>query len=294
MSTSPKSTVLLLGSTGKIASRIAPFLSAAGYTTLLASRSGISQSSLNNCHGVKFDWFDSSTWSPLFTSHLISTLFMIAPPILDCVPLMKSFIDLALQHHVKRLVLLSASLMDVGDGPNFSEVSGYIAGLGVEWAVLRPTWFMENFSEQQYLPSIRDEDRILTATGEGRVPFISAEDIADVAYRALVDERSHDTDHLILGPELFSYDEIAEIFTKALGRTITHVKITEDQLAAGMEQWGILPDYARMLAGLDTAIKDGKENRLNDVVLKVTGHPPKKFEVYLGECTARGVWDKKS
>jgi festuclavine dehydrogenase len=223
---------------------------------------------------------------------------------------MKSFIDLALQHHVKRLVLLSASLMDVGDGPNFSEVSGYIAGLGVEWAVLRPTWFMENFSEQQYLPSIRDEDRILTATGDGRVPFVSAEDIADVAYRALVDEKSHDTDHLILGPELFSYDEvsslpplvdlgltyqtqIAEIFTKALGRTITHIKITEDQVAAGMEQWGIPPDYARMLAGLDTAIKDGKENRLNDVVLKVTGHPPKKFEVYLGECTAREVWDKK-
>ena len=212
---------------------------------------------------------------------------------------------------MKRFVLLSASLIDVGDGPNFSEVSGYVAGLGVEWAVLRPTWFMENFSEQQYLPSIRDEDRIVTATGEGKVPFVSAEDIADVAYKALVDERSHDTDHLILGPELFSYDEvgslpsllvdlnltdqpqIAEIFTKALGRTITHIKITEDQAAAGMEQWGIPPDYAKMLAGLDTAVKDRKENRLNDVVLRVTGHPPKKFEVYLEECVARGVWDKK-
>lgn len=205
------SIVLLLGSTGKIASRIVPFLSTAGYTTLLASRSGISQSSLNNCHSVKFDWFDSSTWSPLFTSHPISALFIIAPPILDCVPLMKSFIDLALRHHVKRFVLLSASLIDVGDGPSFSEVSGYIAGLGVEWAVLRPTWFMENFSEQQYLPSIRDEDRILTATGEGRVPFVSADDIADVAYRALVDEKSHDTDHLILGPELFSYDEVSSL-----------------------------------------------------------------------------------
>jgi festuclavine dehydrogenase len=170
---------------------------------------------------------------------------------------------------------------------------------------------MENFSEQQYLPSIRNEDRILMATGEGRVPFVSAEDIADVVYRALVDERSHDMDHLILGPELFSYDEvsslpplvdfgltyqrqIADFFTKALGRTIINVKITEDQVSAGMEQWGIPPNYARMLAGLDTAIKDGKENRLNDVVLKVTGHPLKKFEVYLRECTTRGVWDKKS
>lgn len=121
---------------------------------------------------------------------------------------MKSFIDLSLTHHVKRVVLLSASLIDVGDGPNFSEVSGYVTRLGVEYAILRPTWFMENFSEQQHLPTIRDQDMIVTATGEGKVPFVSAEDIAEVAFRALTDERAHNTDHLILGPELYSYDEV--------------------------------------------------------------------------------------
>jgi festuclavine dehydrogenase len=83
------------------------------------------------------------------------------------------------------------------------------------------------------------------------------------------------------------------MFTKALGRKITHLKITEDQLVAVVEKWGVPADYAKMLAGLDTAVKEGKENRLNDVVLKVTGRPPKKFEVYLRECVARGVWDKK-
>lgn len=62
---------------------------------------------------------------------------------------------------------------------------------------------------------------------------------------------------------------------------------------AGMEQWGVPLDYARMLAALETEIRGWKENRLNDVVLKLTGRPPKKFEVYLGECIARGVWDKK-
>lgn len=86
--------------------------------------------------------------------------------------------------------------------------------------------------------------------------------------------------------------QIAECFTKALGRKITHVKITEEQEAAAMGQF-MPADYARMLAALDTAIKEGRENRLNDTVLKVTERPPKKFEVYLGECVARGVWDKK-
>lgn len=293
MSTSAKGTILLLGGTGKVSSRIAPLLSQNKYTTLLASRSGTCKAALPHVQGVKFDWFDESTWSTVFTNHpTIRSIFIIAPPIMDCVPLMKSFIDFSLSHGAKRLVLLSASVADVADGPAMGQVADYVKALGIEYAILKPTWFMENFSELQHLPTIRDKDIIVTATGEGRLPFVSAEDIAEVGYRALTDERSHDCDHLILGPELFSYDEVAELFTKVLGRKITHVKITEEQAAAAMKQF-MPADYAKMLAALDTAIKEGKENRLNDTVLKVTGRPPKKLEVYLGECMARGVWDKK-
>ena len=220
MSTSAKPTVLLLGGTGKISSRIAPLLSQDGNPTLVASRSGTVKTSLPHVQAVQFDWFNESTWVDLFTAHpTISSIFIIAPPIMDCVPLMKSFISLSLTHHIKRLVLLSASLADVADGPAMGEVSDFVRGLGVEWCVLRPTWFMENFSEQQHLPTIRDQDMIITATGEGKLPFVSADDIATVGYRALTDEVPHNTDHLILGPELFSYDEVCcfDIF-HAIGR----------------------------------------------------------------------------
>ena len=67
---------------------------------------------------------------------------------------------------------------------------------------------MENFSEQQHLPTIRDQDVIITASGEGKVPFVSADDIAECAFRALTDEKAHNRDHLILGPELLCYDEV--------------------------------------------------------------------------------------
>jgi festuclavine dehydrogenase len=55
---------------------------------------------------------------------------------------MKAFINLATKKGVRRFVLLSASLLDVGDGPIMAQVSQYIASLGVEWAVLRPSWVM--------------------------------------------------------------------------------------------------------------------------------------------------------
>lgn len=44
-----------------------------------------------------------------------------------------------------------------------------------------------------------------------------------------------------------------------------------------MESIGIPAEDAEMLAGMDTIIKDGAEDRLNHVVEEVTGTPPQRF-----------------
>jgi festuclavine dehydrogenase len=236
-------TVLLLGGTGKVASRIVPLLSDANYYVLQASRSGKSDASYPNCSGVKFDWFDESTYALPFSGSKVDAVFIVSPPIIDSLAPTRKFVDIARDKGVSRFVLLSASILEVGDGPAMSQASKYISELGVDYAILRPSWFMgtsdftwfnlynitmycfgqqlgmiccrvhaniksENFSEQQHRATIRDSSQIITAAGDGKVPFVSADDIAHVALRALTDEKSHNTDHLILGPELFTYDEV--------------------------------------------------------------------------------------
>ncbi|KAL2175984.1 uncharacterized protein P884DRAFT_301057, partial [Thermothelomyces heterothallicus CBS 202.75] len=49
--------------------------------------------------------------------------------------------------------------------------------------------------------SIRDEGKVYSATGDGRVPWVSADDTAAVA--------APNTDYLVLGSELLSYADIA-------------------------------------------------------------------------------------
>ena len=66
---------------------------------------------------------------------------------------------------------------------------------------------IENFGEFR-LSGIINDDTVMTATEDGRIPFVSADDIADVAFRALTDKESHNTEHLIVGPELYSHDEV--------------------------------------------------------------------------------------
>lgn len=210
-----KGIILLTGGTGKIASRIAPLLSAHGDTTLVASRAGTTLP-IAHCQGIKFDWLNAATYETLFEHGPISAIFLVAPPITDCFPPMKEFIDLAVLKRTERFVFLSGSVTDSGDGPMMGRVSKYITNMGVDYAILQPTWFMENFSEMEHLHTIREDNQIVTATGEGRVPFVSADDIAAVAFRALTDEVPHNKNHLILGPELWSFHEVRYIILFAI------------------------------------------------------------------------------
>ena len=148
---------------------------------------------------------------------------------------------------------------------------------------MSPNLSIENFSVQQHHPTIRQHNCIYSATGEGKAPFVSIGDIAAVAFGALIDKPSHNTDHTILGPELLSYDDIAEILSKVLDRKITYMKVSESELAARMYSNGIPEDYAKMLATLDMRTAEGEEARVNDVVKEVTGRKPKTFSTFAEE-----------
>ena len=195
-------TILLLGGTGRTSTRIARLLDDAKITYILASRSS------KDC---KFDWLDESTYiNPFSKAPEITAVYLIAPAVTDIFSPMKKFIDLAWEQGVKRFVFLSASIIDKG-GPAHGQVHKYLAGLGVEYTVLRPTWFMENFSELQHLGTIREESKIYSAAEDGKIPWISVEDIAAVGYRALVDQPSLNADPIVLGPELLNYDDVSPL-----------------------------------------------------------------------------------
>lgn len=52
---------------------------------------------------------------------------------------------------------------------------------------------------------------IFTAAQDGKIPFISADDIASVAYHALTDAEPRNCDLRVLGPENLTYDQVISI-----------------------------------------------------------------------------------
>lgn len=136
---SSKPTILLLGGTGKVASSIAQILKEYGQPTILASRRGTAHAGFAGC---RFDWLDSKTFNaPFERAQNITSAFLTAPAVMDIFPPMKAFIDFARTKGVKRFVLLSASVFEVG-GPAMGQIQQYLIDIGVDYAVLRPSWFM--------------------------------------------------------------------------------------------------------------------------------------------------------
>lgn len=83
------------------------------------------------------------------------------------------------------------------------------------------------------------------------------------------------------------------MLTQKLGRKITHRKVRENDLAYAMSSFGVPDDYAKLLAQLDTAIKNGAEERLNSVILDVTGREPRTFQDFVQRCIESGFWVKR-
>jgi festuclavine dehydrogenase len=133
-------TFLLLGGTGKTATRVATLLNDAKKPFLLASRRGPDAAS-NGHPAIKFDWTDESTWSKAFESGQVEAIYMMEPQVDKPWVSMIKFVDMARQRGVPRFVLCAGTSASIGkDG--MGRVWEHFINCGVDYCVLRPSWFM--------------------------------------------------------------------------------------------------------------------------------------------------------
>ncbi|BCW86937.1 NAD(P)H azoreductase [Alphaproteobacteria bacterium SO-S41] len=269
-------TVLVTGATGKTGRSLVPLLQQNGIPHRAASRSG----------AAPFDWTDPATWDAALEG--VTAIYLIAPGnVPDPYARMIAFCERAQAKGVTRFVLLSMSSLPAGPWGH-GLVHQWLIDHAVDWAVLRPTAFMQNFSEGPFLASIRDENTIYSNTGNGRVAFIDAADIAACAYAALTAPAPLNRDFTLTGSERLSYDDVAATLTRATGRTITHTHISTEAMAARFVQRGLPELTAQFLAAGYATIATGAEDRSTADVQTLTGQAPTTFAAF---ATAHaGAW----
>jgi len=187
-------------------------------------------------------------------------------------------VDAAKRAGVKRVVRLSAAGVEYGDSP-LRRVELHLEASGLEHTFLRPNWFMQNYSTMS-AEGVR-QGTLYEPAADGKTAFIDARDIASVAVVALTGEGHGGKAYTLTGPEALSRNEVAALFSSALGREVKYVAVSDEQLRQGMA--GAPQGYVELMSALYGFVRAGATEAVTDEVQKVTGRAPIHFEQFIAD-----------
>jgi uncharacterized protein YbjT (DUF2867 family) len=268
---------LVLGGRGKTGRRVVERLTARGLPVRIGSRSG----------EPPFDWEDRSTWAPALEGAgavYISYYPDIAIP--GSVEKVRAVADLALEKGVRRQVLLT------GRGEEEAQLAEQaVQETDADLTIVRCAWFMQNFSEDYMLESIRDGELVLPADDQ-LDPFIDADDIADVAVAALTDDRHIGELYELTSPRVMTFADAVGEIAAATGRDIRYVPVTlEEYAAVAAEQ--VPADFVEFLTYLFRDIL-GNNAYVTDGVERALDREPRDFGDYARDAAATGIWNPRT
>jgi uncharacterized protein YbjT (DUF2867 family) len=268
--------ILVLGGTGKTGRRIVQRLTALGRPVRVGSRSGL----------PPFDWEDSSTWRAALEgvggAYVAYYPDIAAPGASDIVG---RFARLAVELGVTRIVLLA------GRGEPESEVAEQaVRESGAALTVIRSTWFAQNFSEDYMLEHVLSGLVALPA-GDTPEPFVDADDVADVAVAALIDDRHIGEVYELTGPRLLTFAEAVAEIAAASHHDVQYVPVSIDEHASRALADGVPAEVVELLTYLFSEVLDGRNARLADGVQRALGRAPKDFAEFARDAARAGTWN---
>jgi uncharacterized protein YbjT (DUF2867 family) len=268
--------ILVTGASGKTGSRVAKKLASRGAAVRRAARRGAD---------VRFDWNDPATFRPALNG--VTAVYLISPALrVDFAGVVSRFLDEAEQAGVRHVTYLSAYGMEYAppDVALRAVELDLASRKALTHSLLRPAWFMENFSENHLKPM---NHKIVAPCGIGAEAFVSAEDIASVAAATLLDPARHASRaYAPTGPEALTFEQAAHHISTASGRTITYLDIDREEWINAMIRAGVPADYAALLGVLTEIVAAGRGSRPNDDVLEATGAAPTRFEDFADKTAA--------
>lgn len=268
---------LVIGGTGKTGRRVAEGLEARGAKVRIASRSAT----------PAFDWNDPGTWGAALAG-VTSAYITYAPDLAipGAADSIRDFVTMAEEQGVQRLVLLS------GRGEEEAQACERIVqNAGVEWTIVRASWFMQNFSEGEFLGMVLDGAITLPAQDIPE-PFIDINDIADVVVAALTEDGHAGEIYEVTGPRMLTFRELAREITACVGREVPFVRVPKDAFAGAIAESGAPEDIAWLLNYLFETVLDGRNAHLGDGVQRALGREPADFRDYARRIAARGTWNR--
>ena len=270
--------ILIIGGTGKTGRRVVKHLINKGIEPRIGSRNA------SPC----FDWDNQDTWEDALTG--MEKMYVTYYPDL-AVPgakkAIQSLTQTAKQLGVKKTVLLS------GKGETEADACEKIVmNSGLDYTLVRASWFNQNWSESFFLEPILSGEVALPLS-DVVIPFVDADDIAEVAATVLLDDSYNDEIIEVTGPESITFKDAVQMISKASSSNLTFHEIALQQYIDDMKQMQVPNDVIWLIGYLFSHVLTNPNNQtVTHDIERVLGRKAKTFSTYAKETAKTGIWDR--
>jgi uncharacterized protein YbjT (DUF2867 family) len=276
---------LVTCATGNVGSKVIDHLLATGCNVRAGTRHPEKGQSRPGVEWVLFDYSDPTTMDPAMKG--CDCVFLNMPPAYDkTLERLSMAIDRMKANGIGKVTFMTNLFTEANPASEHRKLELYLAGSGLRYTIVRPSFFMQNFLGQ-HGQTIKSDGAFYLPAGKGRIGFIDTRDIGEVCARSLTDGNLDGQTLLITGPELLDHDDVANILSRTLGRTIRYVDIPVEAYRGGLRSFG-MPDHAVdfMVFLFDTAVRNNMAAVLTDEVKRVLGRPPRSFRQFVSDHTS--------
>ena len=234
-----------------------------------------------------FDWEDQQTWlKALRGMDKVYITFQPDLAVPGALEAIEELVKLAKKVKVKKLVLLS------GKGEREAELCEQVViHSGLDYTIVRASWFNQNFSESFFLEPIL-EGFVALPQADVKVPYVDTDDIAEVAVAALLNEEHNEKIYQLTGPRSLTFKQVIKEISEVTGRDIAFTQIALPAYVNVMKQQGVPVDFVWLIEYLFSEVLGNPSNsEITNDIEYVLGRKPKDFSDYVKETAKTGVWD---
>jgi len=274
-----RNNILVIGGTGKTGRRVTENLKQLGHSVRIAGRKS----------NPVFDWNNPNTYDTALKdidrAYIVYYPDLAVPGARDAI---RTLTDKALKAGLDKVVLLS------GKGEKEAEVCEQIvADSGLNYTIVRASWFNQNFSEGAFLDFVLSGNVALPMP-EAEIPFVDADDIAEVAAKVLLDDSYNGETLTVTGPRKMTFREAVETLATEIGKEVHYQPISIEEFKDGMKAAGLPDSYVWLFGYLFEEVLGNVDNQgVSHDVQKVLGREATDFKDYVVKTLTTGVWNQE-
>jgi len=274
--------ILVTKATGTTGRHVVSGLAERGATVKAATRNP-SSAAHGNIIPVAFDWDDRATWASALDG--TDAIYLVKPESDEVTQIVRDFTRLAEDSGATKIVLLSEIAAETrADDAHELQVERVIDESNLDFAILRPNWFMQDLVDERFFGNlIRQDGVIVMTTGGAATAWIDARDIAAVAVELLLGQNCGKQALTLTGPEALTLEQLTDRVAAVTGAVIQPVEETTEAAEERLKNADAPAGFIEYFSNIGRSIMNGDTAIVTDLVARITGNQPRGLDAFLTE-----------